>query len=345
MNWLTQPLTWPDALALDDLERRVRDIARDAWPLWPVAWQAGCAAAMCAFGAAGVILLWPPPEQDRAQLTAAHQALQAQMQTQQARLSDLKRQADRHRDDVQALAHAQQTWPSLTQLQPTMMTLHRLAQTHGVALASFKPEPLAKQVSWAVQPVNVRLRGQFADLVAWSHALWQQDAVWSPEQWHWSAQSDGQVVLQALLHLYVRTDPEMAFQPQSVKADLFAQEGTAQRTGSVDPFQPPAPPVPEPTAAQPLGSDVHPLRRWPLQALQMVGSWHSEGKASALVQTPAGLFRVTVGDTLGSENGQVVRLDETRLQVRMPLVQGAGPARLADLAITPGSPIAKRSGP
>jgi Tfp pilus assembly protein PilP len=68
-----------------------------------------------------------------------------------------------------------------------------------------------------------------------------------------------------------------------------------------------------------LGEDVHPLRRWPLQDLAMVGSFSSNGASSALLLTPAGLFRVTVGDVLGIEGARVVNLTTRQIDLRMPV--------------------------
>jgi Tfp pilus assembly protein PilP len=56
----------------------------------------------------------------------------------------------------------------------------------------------------------------------------------------------------------------------------------------------------------------------------MVGSFTSSGVPYALVQTPAGLFHVAMGDMLGAEGARVVDLDDTQLNLRMRVKQENG---------------------
>jgi Tfp pilus assembly protein PilP len=58
--------------------------------------------------------------------------------------------------------------------------------------------------------------------------------------------------------------------------------------------------------------------------MTMVGSFSSGGASSALVLTPAGLFRVTVGDVLGAEGARVVNLNARQIDLRMPVKPGSG---------------------
>jgi len=345
MNWLTQPLTWPDAAALSAVWRRGRDAAWQEWPLWPVWIQVACAAALLAFSACAVGLLWPSNDVELTQLSATHQALRVQLNNQQDRLKDLKSQGWRHAPSEQEGVMLQQDWPTPVQVQSLLIDLTRLAQSRDLQMELLKPEALTIHAQWAVQPVSLRLRGSFVQVVAWSRDVFQQNAVWTPEKWTVSAQSDGQVMLDALLHLYLRPDEEFALQADSA---LDASQAWARwqvgQGAPTDPFHRPASTPKEPTAVPPLPLHSHPLQHWPLQSMVMVGSFFSEGSAYGLVQTPGGLFQVTLGDKLGSEGGQVVSLDEGRMQVRArtPQAKGGWQERLQALSITPAVSQANR---
>lgn len=343
MNWLTQPLTLPDGAALLDALRSWRDGAWREWAMWPARGLVACAAALFTLSAFGVWLLWPSSDQDMDQLTLAHHKLQAQVQTQRQSLSALKSQTPSTADSTQAMSAAQQAWPTSAQVQPVLMALHLQAQKQGLLVESFKPEGTLTSQGFVIHPLSLRLRGSFAQLVAWSDAVFQQGALWVPEKWILTAQagaqagvlsgvpSAGQVALDAVLHLYVRADEGWTLQALDADETRVAAEAMApwrpEQPLGVDPFSRPVPPVPEPLAPlalPPLGDDVHPLRRWPLQALTMVGSFSSAGVPSALVQTPAGLFRVAEGDLVGAEGARVVGLDDTQMSLRLRVKQENG---------------------
>jgi len=225
MNWLTQPLTLPDGTALIAAWRSGREGAWREWAMWPVRELVACAAVLFTLSAFGVWLLWPSSDQDMDQLTLAHHKLQAQVQTQRQSLSALKSQTPSTADPTQAMSAAQQAWPTSAQVQPVLMALHLQAQKQGLLVESFKPEGALTSQGFAIQPLRLRLRGSFAQLVAWSDAVFQQSALWVPEQWTLTALSApsvspsvspsgalprvppaGQVALDAMLHLYLRPD-------------------------------------------------------------------------------------------------------------------------------------------
>lgn len=352
MNWLTQPLTLPDGAALIAAWRSGREGAWREWAMWPVRELVACAAVLFTLSAFGVWLLWPSSDQDMDQLTLAHHKLQAQVQTQRQSLSALKSQTPSTADSTQAMSAAQQAWPTPAQVQPVLMALHLQAQKQGLLVESFKPEGALTSQGFAIQPLRLRLRGSFAQLVAWSDAVFQQGALWVPEQWTLTALSAapsvspsvspsgalprvppaGQVALDAVLHLYMR--PGEGWAPQALAMDEtmgqqmdMSGQTDPQPLGAalrLDPFSRPAPPDLAPPSPQPLDDDVHPLRRWPLSDLMMVGSFTSSGVPYALVQTPVGLFHVAMGDMLGAEGARVVDLDDTQLNLRMRVKQENG---------------------
>jgi type IV pilus assembly protein PilO len=319
--------------------------------MWPAYVLVACGAGLFSASATVVWLLWPSSDLDLQRLFSAHQALQGRVQTQQANLGDLKVKAQQLGDPAQALSWAQQDWPTHAQMQPMLMALYRQGQSQGLQWELFRPEAALTSQGFAVQPVSLRLRGSFAQLVAWSHEWFQQTALWVPEKWTLSAHADGGVSLDALVHLYLRTEDDLSLPsgPVAEKSDSLPW-AVPWRTGQGvrwDPFSGPVSALKEPQPLEPLGVDVHPLRRWPLQALAMVGSFSSDGSTHALVQTPVGLFRVAAGDRLGIEGGQVVRLDEGRMQVRVltPQAPGQWAQRLEGLAIGQTLPPERRQRP
>jgi len=366
MNWLAQPLAWPDAGSLSDTVKRWREGAWREAVMWPVGVLLTCATFLFALSAFGVWLLWPSHGQAIAELTWAQQALQTQVQTQRQRLNTLRLQAAPLADSAQALSDAQRAWPTAAQAQPLLMALHLQTQKQGLQLTSFKPEGTLSSQGFSIQSVNLRLHGSFSQIVAWTDALFEQGALWVPEKWTLSAQpvvqaytlagvqadkqadkqagkqvgrgsgtpAQGPVSLEALLHLYLRPDDNGALQA-AVKQDAFGQAwGEAGQTalakaGSsppTDPFSRPVPRLQETLEpySQPQDDRVHPLIRWPVHDLKMVGSFSSRGVSYALVQTPAGLFQVAVGDVLGAEAARVAGLDEDQITLRLRFRQGNG---------------------
>ena len=345
MNWLTQPLAWPDVAALWAALRSGRLNDWRDWPMWPTSALAACAAGLFAFSVLAVWLLWPSHALDTDRLMVTHQNLQAQMAAQQARVAALKTQAGPAADPVQALSAVQRQWPTPDQVQPVWMAMYLQAHKLGLQVASFKPEAAQTLQGFLVRPVAVRAQGSFAQMRAWSEALLQQPALWVPEKWTLTAQPTGLVLLDAVLHVYVRPDDAAPSGKRPVAEVVDAPTWNAaelsQGAVATDPFsRPPIPtPVSPPSPPQVLGDAVHPLRRWPLHDLAMVGSFASAGVPYALVQTPAGLFRVAEGDLLGTEGRQVVGLNEAGLQLRAQarLPQGRGAERLEGLSIRPAS--------
>jgi Tfp pilus assembly protein PilP/Tfp pilus assembly protein PilO len=395
MNWLTQPLSWPDRAALHDALRAWLQGGWREWAMLPARTLAACAALLFALGAWGVWLLWPSDGQDVQALTLAHQTLQSQLAAQRQRLAALQLQASAFADPAKALSAAQSAWPTRVQAQAALMALHLQAQQQGLQVEWFKPEGVVSSQGLSAQALNLRLRGSFAQLTAWSEAVFQQPALWVPEKWTLTAQpgaqasaqpgtkseaqtgvqtsfltgsqtgspspspSPSQVTLDALLHLYLRPGEDGMLQalptdsalgeaakrsaqnransdakPNALSnrhrdatrdrhrdAPRYAQRPDPSPRG--DPFSRPASTAQRPPPPLLWGEDVHPLRRWPLQNMTMVGSFSSGGASSALVLTPAGLFRVTVGDVLGAEGARVLNLNARQIELRMPRSPGS----------------------
>ncbi|ROR34122.1 pilus assembly protein PilP [Inmirania thermothiophila] len=67
------------------------------------------------------------------------------------------------------------------------------------------------------------------------------------------------------------------------------------------------------------------LEQYPLDALRMVGTLEQGGRTWALVRAPDGtLHRVTVGNHLGQNFGEIVEVSEERVQVREIVPDGLG---------------------
>jgi type IV pilus assembly protein PilP len=98
-----------------------------------------------------------------------------------------------------------------------------------------------------------------------------------------------------------------------------------------DPFLMDTPSEDSTAPNQPGGIAPDPLRRkeeleqYTLDALKMVGTLAQEGTNWALILTPEGvLHRVRVGNYLGQNNGQIIRIDEGQVQLTEIVNDGAG---------------------
>ncbi len=298
-----------------------------------------CGAGCGVLSAALVWSLWPNTVLDMEKHTLAHQTLKAQLASQQRNLGEASSQLAKNTGPAQALAMAEKGWPTSAQVQSVVLATYRQAQSQGLQWESFKPEPASTAQTYAVQPLTLRLRGNFAQILAWRNDLFKQSALWVPDKWILAAQSDGQLSLEAVLHLYVRAadvkTAEAAPKTPELQALNGREPGPAGPSMRRDPFSRPALPSQETTMLGPSGSDSHPLRRWPLKAMAMVGSFSRNGVPYALVQTPMGLFSVATGERLGAEGGRVQDMDETRMQVavRLPQAQGSWVKGLTVLSI------------
>lgn len=67
-----------------------------------------------------------------------------------------------------------------------------------------------------------------------------------------------------------------------------------------------------------------PLEAFPIESMQVVGSLTREGQVYALVKTERGLYRVTRGNHIGQNFGQVVRVTEGEMEVKELFQDGAG---------------------
>ncbi len=97
-----------------------------------------------------------------------------------------------------------------------------------------------------------------------------------------------------------------------------------------DPFEPP-----EDTRAQvarsnsglqpDLNREREPLEHYALGSLRMVGSIEKDGKRWALIMTPDGtLHRATYGYHVGQDNGKIVRITETEVELKEIVPDGLG---------------------
>jgi len=312
-------LKWPPFQALwQGLDRR-------DWDRWPTALLASGVMTAAALGA---LLVWGVvwvaaslDGSDAAQWQTQRQELQKQVRALQARLDSSLAQA-------QASAHnevhlASEQWPTPAQSQQVVMALYAQAQRHGLQVDSFKPEDPQTMQGLERRALSLRLHGRFAQVLSWSEAVFQQAALWVPEKWVLTASPAGDVRLEALLHLSLRPSGATASPLGMDKPGRSVTHAKDSPTAG-DPFSSLSEAMPEsaPTGAVAMG--LHPLRRWPLQAMQLVGTFQQGGARHALILTPAGLFRLALGDMLGVEGGRVTLLEEAALGVSTPVKQTDG---------------------
>lgn len=90
-----------------------------------------------------------------------------------------------------------------------------------------------------------------------------------------------------------------------------------------DPFAPYL--NPETLASRPdAGRQPEPLEQFPLDSLKMVGTVQQGQKMWALIQSPQGIARVKVGQFIGQNAGEIVKIDTSGLTVRELIPEGEG---------------------
>lgn len=90
-----------------------------------------------------------------------------------------------------------------------------------------------------------------------------------------------------------------------------------------DPFAPYL--NPETLAKRPdAGRTREPLEQFPLDALKMMGTVQQGAQMWALIQSPQGLARVKVGQFIGQNAGEIVKINPTSLTVRELIPEGPG---------------------
>jgi len=294
---------------------------RRDWDLWPSALLASGVMTAAALVALVVWVAASPEGPDAAQLQTQRQDLQKQVLALQARRGSSVSEAQA--SPRNALNLAQQQWPTPEQSQPVVMALYAQAQSHGLQVDSFKPEALQTLQGLESRSLSLRLHGRFAQVLSWSEALFQQAALWVPEKWVLTASPSGDVSLEALLHLPLRpsgaTGSALVMDNQGLSV---TPEKYSPAAGN--PFSRPAEAITESAQTGAVDMGLHPLRRWPLQEMQLVGTFDHGGARHALILTPAGLFRLAVGERLGVEGGRVTSLEEAQLQVSTPVKQADG---------------------
>jgi type IV pilus assembly protein PilP len=67
-----------------------------------------------------------------------------------------------------------------------------------------------------------------------------------------------------------------------------------------------------------------PLEAYPLDSMNMVGSFNRQGRAFALLRVDALLYQVKVGDYLGQNYGRITRIGETEIGLREIVQDAAG---------------------
>ena len=77
-------------------------------------------------------------------------------------------------------------------------------------------------------------------------------------------------------------------------------------------------PAPDPDRAR------EPLESYPLDSLRMVGSLRRSGRSVALVEADKLLYQVGEGHHLGQDQGKVIRIDETAMEIEELVQDAAG---------------------
>jgi Tfp pilus assembly protein PilP len=298
---------------------------RRDWDRWPPALLVSGVMFAAALGA---LLVWvvagvaaSPDGSDAAQLQTQRQDLQKQVLDLQARgdSSHIKAKVS----PLHEMNLVQQGWPTPDQSQQVFMALYAQAQRLGLQVDSFKPEDSQTMQGLESRSLSLRLHGRFSQVLSWSEALFQQAALWVPEKWLLTASPSGEVSLEALLHLPLRPSGATGSQLMMDNQGLSASRAKDSPSAG-DPFSRSSHEMPESAQMGVVDMGLHPLRRWPLQEMQLVGTFKHGGARHALILTPAGLYQLALGERLGVEGGRVIALEEAELQVSTPVKQADG---------------------
>ena len=292
------------------------------WSRWPRGLMVCLVIISAALSALLVWVVASPDGPDATQQQAQQQDLQTQVQAQQDRLHQwrLEPTASAH----QAMNLEPHEWPTAEQSQRVVMALYAQAQRHGLQVDSFRPEGPQSMEGFESRSLNLRLHGGFAQIMSWSDGVFHQAALWVPEKWILTASQSGDVSLEALLRLPLRPSAASSDSPALIQSHAITEPTTKVGIAAGDPFRKPLAPMPEASQVGDSGRDVHPLRRWLLKEMQLVGTFKHAGARYALILTPAGLYRLTSGDLLGLEGGRVIALEEAELQVSTSVKQADG---------------------
>jgi type IV pilus assembly protein PilP len=106
---------------------------------------------------------------------------------------------------------------------------------------------------------------------------------------------------------YAANDLPDPFKPSKIDPDASKQAQSAKKGGLQPDFS----------------RKKEPLEVFPLETLKMVGTMQQDKKMYALVRADANLYRVTVGNYLGSNFGKITRISENEVSIN-ELVQDAG---------------------
>lgn len=82
--------------------------------------------------------------------------------------------------------------------------------------------------------------------------------------------------------------------------------------------------APNSLLARQLNRRKEPLEAFPLDSMSMVGSVTKQGQPYALLRVDALLYQVKVGDHLGQNYGQIIRISETEITLQETVQDAAG---------------------
>lgn len=175
-----------------------------------------------------------------------------------------------------------------------------------------------------VAPLNIQVTGRFPGLHLWLQSVQQRTRLLGVERLTLSAVPERPGMVSARLRLNAYHPGEALPMPQSL-ADEPATEALA--AAAFDPFRPWS-------SRRPVAG----VGRIPLEQLEMVGSLSRGGQRQALLRSAGHLYRVQAGQSLGRDDGVVVRVDAHQVEVRERLyIAGGWQERSRYLALGKGA--------
>lgn len=263
-------------------------------------------------------------------------------------------------DLAQAVSTLEVRWADPATAPALWLQVQAAALAQALKVDSFQPATPLLLADRVEQPATLRLKGRYAQVAGWVNALAADTPAVGVRRLSLQLAPDGLLLADVMLvrhqHLPIAATSAAAstrpgalihpptvaasstadawfdaaslasFQPRSgvqpARAPARAQMPSALR----DPFAAPvvsidaAPPLPRVARQRPDA-----LQAWPLAQLRLAGVLAQPGQAVALVQVAGRTHAVRVGDGLGQDHGEVVRIDESGLVLREWVRPAAGP--------------------
>ncbi|NHQ88785.1 pilus assembly protein PilP [Janthinobacterium lividum] len=310
--------------------------------LWPLPVRLACAALAGALVATLLHLAWLAGLMTAVQVAQSESArLRADYLSAQSRASQLPQWRAQQRQAGAELALLEQQLPDQQAMAALLTDINAAGQSRGLQFSLFKPGVARPQAPYVALPIAIQLRGGYHAMGALLADLARLPRIVTVHELVLTLGKDRLLTLDAVLQAYRLPEAgELAAQAAlPPKAGAPAVTPTWRPLAAVAPHPYEAAALADPFNALPptpvsaqqggvAGPDPRrmrePLESVALPAISMVGSVQQDGRLSALLLAGQRVYRVTVGQYLGPDHGQVTQINEQALQYKELLQDGGG---------------------